>query len=33
MADSIPYRKGQGFAELSKYWPAANDNAAKKEVA
>jgi hypothetical protein len=26
MADSIPYRKGQGFAELSKYWPAANDN-------
>lgn len=30
--DAIPYRKGQGFAELSKYWPAANDNAAKKEA-
>lgn len=26
MPDSVTYRKGHGFAELAKYWPAANDN-------
>lgn len=35
MPDTIVYRKGNGFAELSKYWPgAANDNGeTKKEAA
>lgn len=28
MPDSVVYRKGQGFTEVSKYWPVANDNAA-----
>lgn len=26
MVDSITYRKGQGYADLSKYWAPANDN-------
>lgn len=26
MPDAVSYRKGQGFAELAKYWPVANDN-------
>lgn len=30
MPDSITYRKGQGFAELAKFWPAANDNEQKE---
>lgn len=33
MPDAIPYRKGQGFAELSKYWPAVNDNNQQKAAA
>lgn len=33
MPDALPYRKGQGFAELSKFWPVANDNAAQREAA
>ncbi|WP_313666138.1 ATP-binding protein [Shinella sp.] len=33
MPDAVPYRKGHGFAELAKYWPAANDNGAKQEAA
>ncbi|PWL18856.1 oxidoreductase [Falsochrobactrum shanghaiense] len=31
--DSVLYRKGQGFADLSKYWLPSNDNAAQKEAA
>ncbi|RUM98996.1 ATP-binding protein [Pseudaminobacter arsenicus] len=30
MPDSITYRKGQGFTELAKFWPAANDNGQKE---
>jgi len=26
MADSIVYRKGQGFGDIAKFWPVANDN-------
>jgi len=26
MPDTIPYRKGQGFSEVAKFWPVANDN-------
>lgn len=34
MPDSIPYKKGSGFAELAKYLPgAANDNGKKAEAA
>lgn len=34
MPDSVPYRKGQGFAEWAKYLPsAANDNAGTKRAA
>lgn len=33
MPDTLSYRKGQGFTELSKYWPVANDNTAKREAA
>lgn len=34
LPDSIPYKKGQGFAELAKYLPgAANDNGKKAEAA
>lgn len=32
MPDSVPYKKGEGFAALAKYWPA-NDNGAKREAA
>lgn len=33
MPDSVSYRKGSGFAELSKFWPVANDNGAAKQAA
>lgn len=33
MPDAITYRKGHGFAELSKFWPAANDNGQQKAAA
>lgn len=33
MPDSIKYVKGQGYADLSKYWMDANDNQAKREAA
>lgn len=33
MPDAIAYRKGQGFTELSKYWPTANDNDQKRKAA
>lgn len=32
MPDAISYKKGEGFAALSKYWPA-NDNGVKREAA